>query len=216
MTVPKQTANDRDWRLFQELAVQADILITSGRYLRDYAEGRAQEILRVYEDPAFADLRDWREQKGMPPFPDLAVISGSLDFPLPELLTQGDRSVVIATTQKADPERLRAIQEKATNVIIAGQQRVEGRPLVDALTDLGYKTVYNTTGPKVLHLLLKDNMLDLLYLTFAHRILGGSPFSSIVEGELLDPVPDFRLRSVCLDPHALDGSGQLLTAYERI
>jgi hypothetical protein len=56
MTVPKQTANDRDWRLFQELAVQADILITSGRYLRDYAEGRAQEILRVYEDPAFADL----------------------------------------------------------------------------------------------------------------------------------------------------------------
>jgi riboflavin biosynthesis pyrimidine reductase len=108
------------------------------------------------------------------------------------------------------------MQEKVTNVIIAGEQSVEGKPLVDALTKLGYKTVYNTTGPKVLHLLLKDGVLDRLYLTFAHRMLGGSPFSSIVEGELLDPALNFRLRSVCLDPHALDGSGQLLTAYERV
>src|SRR5690606_6878447 len=55
LMVPSQTANPRDWRLFQELAVQADILITSGRYLRDYAGGRAQEILRIYDDPDLAD-----------------------------------------------------------------------------------------------------------------------------------------------------------------
>jgi riboflavin biosynthesis pyrimidine reductase len=215
MTVPDQIANDRDWRLFQELAVQADIIITSGRYLRDYAEGRAQEILRVYEDPAFADLREWREQQDMPPFPDLAVISGSLDFPLPDLLTWGDRSIVVVTTQNADPERLDAMREQVANVIIAGEQSVEGKPLVDSLTKLGYKTVYSTSGPKVLHLLLKDGVLDRLYLTFAHRFLGGTPFSSIVEGDLLEPAQDFQLRSVYLDPHALGGSGQLLTAYER-
>jgi riboflavin biosynthesis pyrimidine reductase len=216
MTVPDQIANDRDWRLFQELAVQADIIITSGRYLRDYVEGRAQEILRVYEDPAFADLREWREQQEMPPFPDLAVISGGLDFPLPDLLTSGDRSIVVVTTQNADPERLDAMREQVTNVIIAGEQSVEGKPLVDGLTKLGYKTVYSTTGPKVLHLLLKDGVLDRLYLTVAHRLLGGSPFSSIVEGDLLEPAQDFQLRSVYLDPHALDGSGQLLTSYERV
>ena len=28
MMVPKETANDRDWRLFQELAVQADVIIS--------------------------------------------------------------------------------------------------------------------------------------------------------------------------------------------
>lgn len=216
MTVPNQIANDRDWRLFQELAVQADIIITSGRYLRDYVEGRAQEILRVYEDPAYADLREWREQQEMPPFPDLAVISSSLDFPLPDLLTSGDRSIVVVTTQNADPERLDAMREEVTNVIIAGEQSVEGKPLVDGLTKLGYKTVYSTTGPKVLHLLLKDGVLDRLYLTVAHRLLGGSPFSSIVEGDLLEPAQDFQLRSVYLDPHALDGSGQLLTAYEQV
>jgi len=194
MTVPDQIANDRDWRLFQELAVQADIIITSGRYLRDYVEGRAQEILRLHEDPAFADLREWREQQEMPPFPDLAVISGSLNFPLPDLLTSGGRSIVVVTTQNADPERLDAMREQVTNVIIAGEQSVEGKPLVDGLTKLGYKTVFSTTGPKVLHLLLKAGVLDRLYLTIAHRLLGSSPFSSIVEGDLLEPAQDFQIK----------------------
>ena len=215
MTVPKQTANERDWRLFQELAVQADVLITSGRYLRDYVEGRAQEILRVYDDPSFSDLREWREQQDMSTFPDLAVISGSLDFPIPDLLTSGDRSVVVVTTEKADPELLEKMRASVTNVIIAGEQRVEGKPLVDGLAKLGYKTIYNTTGPKVMHLLLKDGVLDRLYLTFAHRLLGGSPFSSIVEGHLLEPSKDFRLHALYFDPQALDGLGQLLTAYNR-
>ena len=215
LMVPEQIANDRDWRLFQELAVQADILITSGRYLRDYVEGRAQEILRVHEDPAFDDLREWREQQGMPPFPDLAVISGSLNFPLPDLLTWGERSVVVVTTSSSDSERRRAMEEKVGNVIIAGDTTVEGKAFVDGLSELGYKTVYSTSGPKVLHLLLKAGVLDRLYLTFAHRFLGGSPFSSIVEGELLEPAQDFRLRAAYLDPHALDASGQLLTTYDR-
>ena len=36
------------------------LVITTGRYLRDYAAGKAQEILRVYDDPRFADLKAWR------------------------------------------------------------------------------------------------------------------------------------------------------------
>ncbi|HWU36972.1 MAG TPA: hypothetical protein VN203_04935, partial [Candidatus Acidoferrum sp.] len=56
LAVPKSTSNSRDWRLYQELAAQADLILSSGRYLRDWAEGRAQEILQI-DNPAFADLR---------------------------------------------------------------------------------------------------------------------------------------------------------------
>ena len=83
LKVPGSVANDRDWRLFQELAVQADVIITTGRYLRDYGAGKAQEIFRVHDDPAFADLAEWRRARGMSPQPDLAVVSRSLDFPIP-------------------------------------------------------------------------------------------------------------------------------------
>lgn len=216
MVVPDQIANPRDWRLFQELVVQADILITSGRYLRDYVDGRAQEILRVYDDPQFADLKNWRIENGLSPLPDLAVISGSLDFPIPEVLTQGDRSLLVFTTSRVDPRRVAELEAQTSKVIIAGEESVQGRQLVGSLMDLGYKTVYSATGPKVLHLLLEGGVLDRLYLTHASRILGGDPYSSIVEGELLDPPVDFRLRSLYYDPHALEGLGQLYSVYERL
>ncbi len=61
--VPKDTSNPRDWRLYQELAAQADLFLSTGRYLRDWAEGNAQEILQM-DNPKFADLREWRIARG--------------------------------------------------------------------------------------------------------------------------------------------------------
>lgn len=215
MIVPTQIANPRDWRLFQELAIQADILITSGRYLRDYAEGRAQEILRVYDDPQFADLKEWRTSQGFKSQPDLAVISASLNFPIPEMLTREGRSVYIFTIEHADRERIRSLEEQAGKVIIVGDESVQGRALIESLAEHGHRVIYNSTGPKVLHLLLAGNVLDRLYITIASRILGGRPFSSVVEGDLFDPPVDFQISNVYYDPFALDGVGQILTCYRR-
>ena len=216
MVVPQATANERDWRAFQELAVQADILLTTGRYLRDYADGRAQEILQVYDDPRFADLKDWRLAQGLSPQPDLALISASLDFPIPPGLTGEGRSVLVITTENADPERIKALEAQTGQVITAGGTGVSGQRLTQALVERGYNLIYNAAGPKVLHLLLADAVLDRLYLTLANRILGGQPFSSIVEGDLLVPPTDFRLQAAYLDPHALEGLGQLFTSYDRV
>lgn len=213
MTVPKQIANDRDWRLFQELAVQADVIITSGRYLRDYGEGRAQEILQVYDDPRFTDLHEWRQQHGLSVYPDLAVISGSLEFPIPEALVQQGRSVLIFTTAQADPVRITELEAQLGRVLVAGDVSVRGDLLVAHLQELGYGLIYNSTGPKVMHLLLAGGVLDRLYLTLANRLLGGNPFSSIVEGSLLEPATGMTLESLYFDLEGLDGLGQLFAAY---
>ena len=215
MMVPKDTANDRDWRLFQELAVQADVIISSGRYMRDYAEGRAQEILRVYDEPKFEDLGRWRAGRGLSPYPDLAIISGSLDFPVPQFLTQSGRKVVVITHGAADKVRMGRIENEAGYVVIAGDSEVSGKQAIAGLGELGYRTIYMATGPQVHHLLLADGMLDRLYTTVAHRLLGGKPFSSLVEGELLQPATGMRLNSIYYDPHALDGLGQQFVCYER-
>jgi riboflavin biosynthesis pyrimidine reductase len=215
LAVPKQVANSRDWRLFQELAVQADVVISSGRYLRDYASGHAQEILRVYDDPQFADLAQWRVQHGLSPQPDIAVISASLDFPIPEALLAGGRRVVIFTTEQADRQRARDLEAHAGQVVVAGETTVGGDRLVQAMAGLGYRAIYSASGPKVLHLLLAAGVLDRLYLTLANRLLGGDPFSSIVEGPLLEKAVGMRLRSVCYDDAGLDGLGQLFLCYDR-
>ncbi len=215
LTVPKAIANDRDWRLFQELAVQADVVITSGRYLRDYTDGRAQEILQVYDDPRFADLKEWRLSRGLTAQPALAVISASLSFSIPEALTQGDREVLIFTVESADGDRIAQLEEEAGQVFTAGATSVQGDQFVSRLAELGYRTIYNATGPKVLHLLLADDRLDRLYLTHASRLLGGDPFSSVVEGPLFESAVDMRLHAIYLDEVGLDGLGQLFVSYNR-
>jgi len=213
LMVPKDVANERDWRLFQELAAQADIIISSGRYLRDWADGRAQEILQV-DDPRFADLRQWRKDRGLPQQPDIAIISGSLNFPIPDILTAGGRKVIVFTSASPDPKRVAEIESKAGQVVIAGEDHVDGATLMQRMTAMGYRTVYSATGPKVLHLLLADGGLHRLYLTSVNRMLGGSPFSTIVEGPLFADTIDLNINSIYLDSQALDGLGQLFVAYD--
>jgi riboflavin biosynthesis pyrimidine reductase len=213
MTVPKATANDRDWRLFQELAAQSDLIISSGRYLRDWAEGRAQEILRI-DDPRFADLREWRKERGLSHYPDIAIISGSLRFPVPDILSAGDRKVLVFTTDDADSERIAQIKSRAVQVIRCGQNGVDGYEMARNMAALGYQSVFNSTGPKVQHLLLEGKVLDRLYLTYANKLLGGDPYSSIVEGPLLTPETNLHINTIYYDSFALDGLGQLFLSYD--
>ena len=213
LKVPENVANDRDWRLFQELAAQADLIISSGRYLRDYADGRAQEILQV-DDPAFADLRDWRQAQGLPPQPDIAIISGSLNFPIPDVLTANGRRVIVFTTANPDPTRAAEIEAQAGNLYVAGENSVSGAQMVDIMAELGYQTIYSSAGPKILHLLLTGGVLNRLYLTQVGRLLGGSPFATILEGDLLETAVDAQLKTIYHDPEALGGLGQLLLTYD--
>jgi riboflavin biosynthesis pyrimidine reductase len=215
LTVPKEVANDRDWRLFQELAVQADAVLTTGRYLRDYADGRAQEILEVHNDPRYADLQAWRTAANLKPQPDLAVLSNSLDFSLPPSLIEAKRRVLIFTSETADPERIAELSTHTSEVVVAGATRVEGAQLRQALSERGYRTIYSAAGPKVLHALAADGVLDRLYLTIAGRLLGGQTFATLADGPLLSPPVGMELNTLYFDPHALDGLGQLFTSYNR-
>ena len=219
LKVPPAIANGRDWRLFQELAVQADVILTTGRYLRDYTTGKAQEILRVHDDPAFADLAAWRHEQGLSPQPDLAVVSSSLDFPIPAALSSQERRVLVVTDGRADPEKAAAIERQLGEVVVAGAGTssggVDGGALVDALSKQGYRTVYSAAGPRIVHMLLAADVLDRLYLTTVPKLLGGDPFAAAVDGPLLDTPVEMPLQTLYYDAAGVGGSGQLFACYER-
>jgi riboflavin biosynthesis pyrimidine reductase len=214
-TVPGQIANERDWRLFQELAAQADLLIASGSYMKRYTVGRAQEMA-MFDQPEYQDLATWREANGLAPRPDLAVLSTRLDFEVPEGFMADGRRVLVLTSQAASPERMELLQSQGCQVHIAGEKRVEGRRLAEVLAAEGYQAVYSPAGPHVLHTLLAGQAARRLYLTLADRVLGGQPFLTMVEGSLLEPTPSFRLSELYYDPVALEGDGQLLLVYDAL
>ena len=186
------------------------MIITTGRYLRDYAAGKAQEILQVHDNPAFADLAAWRRGRGLSSQPDLVVVSSSLDFPIPYVLRRQERRVLVFTDRRADTARIARIESQLGEVIIAGDKGVQGGPFVDALAEQGYRTVYSAAGPRILRMLLAADVLDRLYLTTAPRILGGDPFAAIVDGPLLDPPVDMTLRTLYHDPVGVGRAGPVL------
>lgn len=211
--VPKTTANTRDWRLYQELVAGADVLVTSGRYMRELARGNAQAGVPIGESAEFADLVKWRGAQGRTLQPALAIVSASLDFSIPDKLPD-QRSVYVVTGAGSERNERTRLAAQGADIVIAGNEsRVAGKRLIAALTGIGFANIELIGGAELLGALLADRVLDRLYLTQAHRILGGRAFDTLLNSPLLDPPVDFRLHSLCLDTAA--GFEQSFSIYDR-
>jgi len=217
--VPEHITNPRDWRLYQELAARADVLLVSARYLRELSKGKAQASMPVSDDPAFADLLAWRLQEGLAPQPAVVVLSGSLDLPLSQLRELQHRGVYVATGAKhtASEDRVREIEECGARMLYSGDtSKVEGERLVELLAEEGFRNIYSIAGPGVLATLLRARVLDRIYLTQVNRLIGGVSFDTLLQGNLLTPPADFSLRALYYDKHSSDSCGQLFGIYDLV
>ncbi|MGB5406022.1 MAG: dihydrofolate reductase family protein, partial [Thiogranum sp.] len=153
--VPPAIANSRDWRLFQELATQADLLITSARYFRQSEDQEAQAELPVGASAEFDDLRAWRIEQGLSPQPDIAIFSASLDIPVSAINRYHERNVFLITGATADSGKLGQITAAShARVIHCGHNgHIDASLLRIRLKELGYQRVYAIAGPAVLHTL---------------------------------------------------------------
>lgn len=215
--VPAAIANPRDWRLYQELAGQADLLITSGRFYRQAVMGEAQDILPIGHQSTFADIRQWRLEQGLQKQPDIAIISGSLDVPLAALEPYRERKILVITGADADQARVKELQDHGIDIIHAGAgNRVDGSMMIPELASRGYQSIYAIAGPGVFHTLLEARIVDRLYLTIAQQLLGGDVFDTLSSGPLLAPAQGMQLVQLYHDTHAPDNGGQLLGCFEAI
>jgi riboflavin biosynthesis pyrimidine reductase len=213
--VPAATANSRDWRLYQELAGQADLLVTSGRYFRQSLLGEAQDELPLASRQAFDDIRDWRSVRGLAPQPDIAIMSSSLNIPPDSLKPYRTRRIYVFTGETAAKDRAAALQKIGIEVIRAGRgDRVDGKCMLDELAQHRYRSIYAIAGPAVFHTLLKSRSVDRLYLTITQQILGGDSYDTMTRGGLLEPAQGMHLVSLCHDPYAPNDAGQLLGVFE--
>lgn len=208
--VPGALANERDWRLYQELAHQADVIVTSGRYLREYAEGRARGLLT----PEWADeLAAWRSHHGLPVKPALAVVSRKLDFdPAPAAELAG--AVIGIGSASADPARVEALGAAGVSLILgASGDGVTGREIAEGLYRLGHRSGYSAAGPRIAHLLLADGVLDRLYVTSVARVMAGRSYVTLAEGPLLEAAPSAVPEAIYLDPAGAGGATQTFVVY---
>jgi riboflavin biosynthesis pyrimidine reductase len=211
---PMATRNDRDWRHFQELMMQADVVLASGRYVRDKTVGgSAQSIVPAADDPSVADLIEARREAGIPLRPALAIVTSKASFD-PEVASGLADDVIAVLGEEPDDETRATLEDHGLSVVAAGRNgRVTGDLLVEALGGLGHHVVFSAAGPQVFHTLIP--VLDALYLTLAGRLLGGRAYSTLLEGDELEMPPSFDLASAFLDPEGPGESVQLFLEFTR-
>ncbi len=215
--VPKCLTSANDFRLFLELAAQADCLITHGGYLRALAEKRLGNILQIGITPETNDLAEWRKKESLSLQPDIVVASGSLDFTLPHSIKTHHQKCYIATGSSANPERIHYWEQKGYSVFRAGPNNlVEGKPLIEKLKNIGYKSIYLIAGPQMLATMVKDGQLTRLYHTSSHQLLGGSDFHTLVSGSELGTNGHLKLASLLYDPDALSHPGQWFAQFDML
>ena len=213
--VPDGLTNPRDWRLFRELQAHADCIVTHGGYLRALASGTLGNVLQVGLGPDGGDIARWRAAQGMTEQPAVAILSASLDLPIPESLAAHGQPVHVLTTAAARRDRRTALGDAGFDIVVTGPGPwVRSRDVVEALAERGYRSLYLQTGPRMLETALRDGVLSRLYLTVRHRVVGGERFDTMLRGPVLGEAGTLRLSALYLDEAAGGDCGQFFACFD--
>ena len=214
--LPEGLTNPRDWRLFQELQAHADCLVTHGGYMRAFASGRLGNVLQAGAAADSEDIARWRAEHVAAVQPAVAVVSASLDLPIPDSLRAHRQAVHILTTAGADADRRAALERAGYDVVVTGPGPwVRARDAVGTLAARGYRRLYLQTGPRMLESAVRDRVLARLYLTLSHRLVGGDRFDTMARGDApLGVAGRLRLGALYLDEAPGLDCGQLFARFD--
>ncbi|MDX1393997.1 MAG: pyrimidine reductase [Gemmatimonadota bacterium] len=217
---PRAVANDRDWRLFMELAMQADVVLSSARYVRERSTGLGQGLLPEPADERFRDLIEWRGARGLPERPCVGVLTSSGDLD-PEVAAGLSEDVFVLSGARPPRDVMAGCARMGVDVVVIGADastdavedggRLEGGQIVDALTSRGHRVICSMAGPIVLHALAPR--LDALFLTVVARLVGGLSYSSLLEGPELAVPKSFTLAGAHLDAAGPGRASQLFLEF---
>jgi riboflavin-specific deaminase-like protein len=190
--------NPADRAIFHGLRTQADAVMAGAGTVRTERYGRM-----IKND----GLRARREREGLAPDALAVVVSGRLNLPadLP-LLQDADSHVVVLTASDGQPpdvpariDVLRGESAPDAGVVLA--------PLLRRLREEhGVRSILCEGGPALNHGLLREGLVDELFLALAPKLAGGEPLT-VVTGRGLRPTLDFELLSV------LESEGHLFMRY---
>jgi riboflavin-specific deaminase-like protein len=165
-------AGEADRELFHHLRTQADAVMAGAGTVR------AERYRRVVKDA----LRAKREREGLDPVPLFVIVSGRLDIPadLP-ILHNPDARVAIVT---AVDDTIDGV-EADVSYLLEPATRELAPALRTLRTEHGVRSIVCEGGPHLNSSLLREGLVDELWLCVSPRIAGDPTQLATVEGEAL-------------------------------
>jgi riboflavin biosynthesis pyrimidine reductase len=152
-----------DKEIFDSLRMVCDALIVASGTVR--AEN--YDALRLTPE-----ARAWRVAAGLPEFPLMVIVSGSLDLDLDQLIFADAPIRPIVVTHRAAPiGRLADMVE----VIAVGDDEVDLPAAVEALRERGATQVLCEGGPRLFGAMIAADLVTELCLTVSPVLVGGGP-----------------------------------------
>lgn len=130
------------------------------------------------------------------------------DIPLDSNIFSPDAPTFVAVSKRAPKERIEALKEVCSGVLILGEERVDLELLLSELYNMGFKSLMVEGGAVLNYELFRLGVVDELRLIHIPLVVGGQDVPSLVGGQCLELPVKFRLRS-----HFKRGS-QLISEWE--
>jgi riboflavin biosynthesis pyrimidine reductase len=192
-------AGPGDKEIFDTLRMVSDALIVGAGTMRT----ENYDALRLDEP-----RRAWRRAHGLPEFPLMVVVSGSLDLD-PEQLIFADAPIPpIVVTHAGVPAGRRAVIAEVAEVVTVGESSVDLPAMVAELNRRGATQLLCEGGPRLFGAFIAADLVDELCLTLSPLLTAGAA-ARIASGPAGTPPRAMRLR------HVLTAEDMLFLRYVR-
>ncbi len=173
--LPATFGSHKDRRRLLELRARADAILVGAHTAKTdhYAMGLPTR-----------SLCQARLRHGQAKYPLRCVVTGrgSIEEDI-EIFRHDFSPILIFTTRRMSESKRKRLEKKA-QVIFVGRQQINWRKLLGILRgQFDVKKLLVEGGPTLQFALLKQNLLDELYLTICPKIFGGRDAPTLVEGE---------------------------------
>ena len=149
-------------------------------YLRDCHDGIMVGINTALKDNPSLTTR-LPEGNGKNPVRIVVDSQGRLPLDA-KLVTDNEAETIVAVSQRASDKTVQALEKAGVKVIVAGENKVDLRLLLQKLGELNICSVLVEGGGQLNFSLLKDDLVDKVYAFVAPKLIGGADALTPVEG----------------------------------
>ena len=116
--------------------------------------------------------------------PSRIIIDSNARIPLDSNIIRSSKKIqtIIATTHHASPRKIKQIQNKAAQVIVTGNRKVNIKKLFQILEKMSFKKILVEGGGEINWSVLKLGIINELIVTISPVVVGGRDAKTLVEG----------------------------------
>lgn len=177
---------EEDFKRVDKLRAESDaVMVGIGTVLAD----NPRLTVKSYE------LRRWRIEQGKPENPIRVVVDSRCRIPLNARILNEEAKTIVAVSKLADQSRVENVRRKA-EVVTFGESKVDLKALMGYLYEIGVRKVMVEGGATLNYGLLREGLVDEIYVYYGGMIIGGARAPTIVDGSSFNPPIELELISV--------------------